>query len=128
MSEWPTWFPAGCPPEDTAPSDAQFFRLVDSSEITEQDFWSHAERLEAGLDKPRRRPPDPCMAAGVSVHDSQAAADKNRSAFGALRTKKIAAGDLQNSGAVKRTTNSPGHHTWWRPSGDAAWSNFMVIP
>ena len=107
-------------------SHETFYRLVDTDPVTEQDFFSHKQRVEAGLQRPLRTPPDPCLAVGVSVFDAPERASQTQRAFGALRKKKLAAGSLAGSGVVKRTGDRPGHHTWWRPADDASWQNFVV--
>lgn len=126
MTNWPEGFPNQCPPEDAVLSHDVFFRLIDADPVVESDFWSHKLRLDEGLDRPRRNDPDPCLSVGVSVFDTADGANRARGAFGALRTKKVAAGSLAGSGVVKKTTRTEGHHTWWRPTGDVAWSNFAV--
>ncbi len=126
MSDWPTNFPTQCPPEDAVESSEVFYRLVDSDPVSEQDFWSYRQLLDAGLERPRRSDPDPCLAVGVSIFDSPENAARVRGAFGALRSKRIAAGDLDGSGVVKQTGRR-GHHTWWRPADDTAWQGFAVV-
>lgn len=128
MTDWPGSFPAQCPPGDAVPSSDTFYRLVDDEPpVTEQDFWSYQQLVEAGLQRPHRSPPDACMAVGVSVFDTEESAARTRRAFGALRKKALAAGSLSDSGVVKQT-GKPGHHTWWRPVGDGAWQGFVMLP
>lgn len=127
MSDWPEDFPNQCPPEDAVPSSDTFYRLVDSDPVSEQDFYSHKQRLELGLDRPMRTPPDACLAVGVSLFDGVESATATQRAFGALRRKHLATGSLAGSGVVKRTGNREGHHTWWRPASDVAWQDFAVI-
>lgn len=127
MFDWPEEFPASCPPEDAVLSDGVFYRLVDADPVTAQDFYSHKQRVDVGLDRPQRTPPDPCLAVGVSVFDGFETANSTRQAFGALRKKQLAAGSLASSGVVKRTGERAGHHTWWRPADDTAWQSFVVV-
>ncbi len=111
------------------PSAEMFYRLVDSDPVTEQDFWSLKARVEAGL---QRMPPaaateDECVIVGTSVYASAEEINALRNSVGPLRTKQVAVGSLSNSGVVKKT-RGPGHHTWWRPSADSAWQDFVVQP
>lgn len=126
MSDWPTDFPNQCPPEDAVASHDTFYRLVDSDQVSEQDFWSYRQLLDAGVERPRKTHPDPCMAVGVSVFDTPENANRVRGAFGALRSKRVAAGGLGGSGVVKQTGRK-GHHTWWRRVDDTAWQGFAVV-
>lgn len=125
MTMWPDEYPAQCPPADAEPSNDTFFRLVDNEQVLEQDFWSHKQRVAAGLERPRNNT-DPCLAVGVSLFDSETGAANVRDAFGALRRKKIASGSPSSSGVVRQTGKDASHHTWWRPSGDCAWQGFVV--
>lgn len=125
LTDWPPHYPSACPPEDAEATDSEFFRLVDSDPVEETDFVSLTELVLAGVRK-RRRGWDTCMAAGVSVFDSEETARRTQGAFGALKAKRLASGALKSSGVVKRTGTSEGHHTWWRPNGDVVWRDFEV--
>lgn len=126
MTQWPDGFPAQCPPEDAMASTETFYRLVRSDPALEQDFWSYQQLLAAGLERPRLRTPDPCIAAGVSVFATVEGVSNVRKAFGALRSMRVASGSLSGSGVVKETGRD-GHHTWWRPVADEAWQGFVVL-
>jgi hypothetical protein len=128
MPAWPADFPASCPPRDAAASDDAFYRLVDSDPVTERDFWSLKQRVDAGL---QRMPPnaegvDECILVGTSVYEDQETITRIRGSVGPLKKKLIAVGSLDNSGVVKRTRGD-GHHTWWRPVEDEAWQLFEVV-
>lgn len=94
--------------------------------MTEQDFLSHTERVALGLARLRRNASySACELAGTSVFEQYDQANRMRELFGPMRNKQIAAGSLASSGVVKRTNpSSDGHHTWWRPEEDNAWSSF----
>lgn len=123
---WPDSFPDQCPPADATASSDTFFRIV-ADPISEQDFWGHRALIEAQLIPELRHAEDPCELEGVSVFDTAENAERIRKSNGRLRKLRVAAGSLSDSGVVKRTRTSAGHHTWWRPSEDVAWKNFEVL-
>lgn len=126
MSVWPGSYPESCPPHDAEPSHEVFYRLVESAPPGEGDFWSHRELVAAGKQKARRNV-DPCLAAGVSIFDSQGEAEKTRASVPALRDRLLATGSPSGSGVLKQTGHNKSHHTWWRPLLDEAWACFEVV-
>lgn len=128
---WPVWFPDACPPGDAGPAAGMFFRLVDSETVTEDDFRSHRELLDAGL-LPRGRfwaDEQECHAVSCSVFSEEEGAAKLREASGALRAKRVARGSVDGPGRLMPTPSRThrSHHSWWRNVGDTAWLTFEVV-
>jgi len=110
--------PKRCPPPEAKEIDKviDVFRLVDSNPATDKDFIS-----KQGL-KPNRKFPDDCMARGVSVWATKAAAEnmrasprwKNRNSL--ICRVRLSAG----AGKIKQTITA-NHLTWW------PYADFMIV-
>ncbi len=123
--EWPNHFPEGCPPDDADDAHGMVFRLVDGDDPTLDDFQSWYER------NPRRSWGDAlCRACGLSVLRDLDDAKALRRRIPSLKTKRIAAADLQPTmGKVQQTSSKHAstHHTWWPPTTIEPPSLFAVV-
>ena len=118
--EWPTFFPANCPPSDAIVATGAGYRFVKNSPPTPADFASHAEMK-------RRFGGDECQACGLSVFRNIEDLNAMRSRVKAFRSQYTAVGDL-DTGVVKHTpASAPSHHSWWLPVDTFVHENFRVI-
>lgn len=126
-ADWPDFYPPQCPPADAQAAFGHYFRLVDDTPPSGEDTMTHVELKSVGKRYKNKDFGDQqCMAAGFSVFDELAAAERTRKSVGPLRKKKVAKVDVTGPGAVKQTGSNLSHHTWWRPTGDDTWNCTVV--
>lgn len=125
---WPPFFPDSCPPDESEPAAGIVFRLTATETPSEEDFKSHRE-----LYPTRQYSVPECEACGLSVYRNIEDVRRAIAIVPALRSKKIAQGELRAEfGRIKHTPKNnqygASHHTWWKPINQAPWSDFVVIP
>jgi hypothetical protein len=109
MVTWYEDFPAECPPTEAREDDVLVYRLVSSVPPTASDF------LPAKAEHPERnfKPDEVCAACGVSVFRSVQDIIKKQSLYKALRSKKVAIGQITCADGLVLETFKPSHMTWW---------------
>lgn len=112
MYNWPTHYPAQCPPSHAVELTGTVYRFINGRSPADVDFLSHYER------KPDRDwGNDTCKAMGLSVLRSIEDCQTMRAGVPALRKKRIAVASINGSAGVIASTPShacEGHKTWWR--------------
>ena len=113
---WPADFPEDCPPEQAAPADGTYYRIVRNDPPDASDFVSvyhlNRRRAERAI---RRGERTQCETVGLSVY-----ADRNDAVECAISFKgigdKIARVDLSpEAGKMLKTDGGyPSHYTWWK--------------
>lgn len=128
MSNWPSWYPPGCPPETAVPSAGVFYRLVRHNPPTEIDFETTLER-QIKREENRAWTEEDVGLASVSVLNDRGDAENMRRLLPVMRKRKIALGHLENAGVMEHTPDNvtPSHHDWWRLDADTAWQTFSVV-
>jgi hypothetical protein len=108
--EWSEPLPKFCPPEDaTHPSNGSFYRLIESDEPSEIDFYSHRLRWPN-----KTFHVNECRARSLSVFDALGACEKLR-LLPTHRNKKIIEMRLpEDCGVIKQIGNDVHHFSWWR--------------
>lgn len=112
MYNWPTHYPAQCPPPHAVELTGTVFRFINGRSPADVDFLSHYERKPDG-----DWGHDPCKARGLSILRSIEDCQTMRSGVPALRKKRIAIASISGSAGVIANTPShtcEGHKTWWR--------------
>jgi hypothetical protein len=121
---WPSYYPAGCPPESAAQPGGVMYRVVSTDPPDEKDFKPYK------LLFPQRRFTDECQACGLSVFGDMEDALRLRRRVGAFQDWLIARGSLGNGdGEIlpTPTREAASHNTWWVPVEVAAGEKFQVI-
>jgi hypothetical protein len=111
LSNFPEYYPEQCPPSEAKDVDGNVFRFTARNTPHKRDFLSFYE-----LSPDKNWDADTCQAMGLSVFPSISACHEMQSKIPALRKKKIASANLNNShGKFAHTpsTNSKRHMTWW---------------
>ena len=124
-SDWPAYYPEGCPPDTAQPADGQFWRFVRNDPPTGADF------LPAVIAQPKRRFGDGalCMASGLSVIGDLDDVHRARSLVPPLRRLLAALGDIAGHGVMESTPTAncgESHHTWWLPEDEVVHDKFAV--
>jgi hypothetical protein len=111
MSEWPNYYPQGCPPGDAPLAQGKVYRFV-SATPSISDFDPHyLRRPDKAWDGVL------CQACGLSVNVTFEHARSKRALLAPLRKKKIAVAELTaKDGRLAPTPalSDHHHHTWWR--------------
>ena len=122
-SEFPNFFPKGCPPDEAQPAAEEFFRLVRSDEPDDDDFLSHVERgINGRFDK--------CIASGLSVFTELKDVYKLKRRVKAFANRRVSRGKAESRDGLALHTPSKeedSHHTWWLFEGVKVAKNFVVI-
>jgi hypothetical protein len=108
--EFPSDFPAGCPPTDASDAEGPAFRVVTRPELHPDDFRTYAELgLAPGG--------DPCRRHGLSVFRSLDEA-RHQLNLRPYLGSHIAPGELTPAAGKSKLTNPrTGHITWWSCAG-----------
>lgn len=110
---WPTFFPNGCPPEDSVDASGPVIRMVANDPPLLEDFKSHKELGQI------RETGDLVDACGLSVMVDKEDVPRWRKRYPRLsntRLKHAATGVLEpRHGKIMPTpsSTSESHHTWW---------------
>jgi len=124
---WPAHFPSACPPADAVNASGRVYRLVALDPPTPDDFVSlFLERPDLDWGGSL------CQACGLSVYlDSEEARTIGRR-IPALRTRMLAAGELDETlgklrSTPSRRTGAVSHTTWWVPDDVDPSGRFAVV-
>jgi len=124
---WPSFFPASCPPAASLPADGEVYRLTEGTRPGPRDFLSHRE-----LFPKRRLPVSECAACGISVyrdrHDITTLVRRIPKMLDRLQS--LALGVLRADFGVVVPTPSREEHshcTWWIPLEAEPWSSFEPV-
>lgn len=111
MCTWPDVFPEGVPPSSATDADGVAYRIVRTIPANPVDFRSTWD------EQPKRRATfageDLVHAHGCSLHRELADSVRTRDKFPALRTRRIARGELEASHGVVEPTRGQSHITLW---------------
>jgi len=120
MTEFPSDWPVGCPPNQAEDAGADIFRVVHEPRLPE-DFMSYAELGKAPT-------PALCKHHSLSVFNSRGSACHQASKYPYLGDHVARAGLGGGAGKVSRPS-ATGHQEWWAPVGFDRASVFVeVIP
>jgi hypothetical protein len=121
---WPSFFPAQCPPSEAKDASAVVFRIVSSNPPGVSDFESWAQR------RPKKWAGN-CDASGLSVFTeiSDALQMMRRVPGMSVPGKVIANANLSPEAGKLMHTPRDGnsHHTWWAPAGFDHAAAFKVV-
>jgi hypothetical protein len=121
---WPSFFPAQCPPSEAKDASAVVFRIVSSTSSGVSDFESWAQR------RPKKWGGD-CEASGLSVFTAKSDALQMMRRVPGMSApgKAIASANLSpEAGKIMHTPrDGNSHHTWWAPDGFNHAAAFKVV-
>src|SRR3954452_12246733 len=119
--DWPSHYPANCPPASGSPAQGEVLRYIEGDEPGPRDFLSYKEL------RPTEDFRDECKSRGVSVYRDHADLESLARRIAAYRTKRIVIAALTPSAGITLPTPSrvaSSHVTWWVPVGVEAWKLF----
>ena len=110
--KWAESLPQDCPPRDAdAPTNEDYYRLIEDSEPSEVDFYSQRKKYPE-----KQFFVSECVARAVSVFDRIDSCQKVRK-FPTHKNKKMIKILLpEDSGLLKQNGRDISHHSWWRTS------------
>jgi hypothetical protein len=118
---WPSFFPAQCPPLEANDASTEVFRLVSSNPPPVSDFESWAQR------HPKRWMGN-CKASGLSVFTAKSDALRLVRRVPGMLTLIASAELSPEAGKLMHTPrDGNSHHTWWAPDGFDHAAAFKVV-
>jgi hypothetical protein len=123
--DWPSFYPADCPPDSSEPADGTVYRLIAGSSPVASDFRSFRELNPTG-----HFPHLPeCEVCGLSVFTNRDDIERIKRRVPSKRNHKVSCGNLSHElGRIKATPREDNsHHTWWPPNSTEPWRHFRLI-
>ncbi len=123
--KWPSFFPAGCPPENAQPSFGEVFRLVKKDPPTSEDFKSHRE-----TQPDKKFDVLECEVCSLSVFRDMGDILNLKKRVPAMRKRLVSQAILNESlGKILHTPSLGGksHYSWWVPVDVQPWILFHVV-
>ena len=110
---WPADFPDNCPPEEAAPADGIYYRIVKDDPPRLEDFVSLYHRDNArAMRVIEERKNTECETKGLSVYADADDAVSVARLFPKIGDKIASVALTPASGKILQT-GSRSHHTWW---------------
>ena len=106
LIEWPSHFPANCPPVDAIDLEHTIFYLVEHDPPDQKDFLSAKER-NTFAGKPE------CERASLSCGLTRSYIDQLKESVPRLRPMRVAESTLNSEHGKIKPTGKPGHHSVW---------------
>ena len=121
--EWPSFYPANCPPAAAEPASGTVYRLVQHQPARSEDFQTPWEEYPGRFAEPT------ATNCGLSVHTDPQDSEKLKNRIPKLRKRQIAEGKLNPTlGMIQHTPSlEQSHHSWWVPIGTEPWVVFNII-
>jgi hypothetical protein len=118
-SEWPEYFPAGCPPVNAVVPNGIYFRFVKNNPPTDEDFKPHIILFPARKFKDKASAAhgvsEIFMASGLSLYQIEDHLQTALRRIPGLRVSFIVRGQV-SQGKIRATPkDGNSHHTWWVP-------------
>ena len=126
---WPSDFPDDCPPEEAAPANGVYYRIVKADPTQLSDFVSvyHLDRCRAealitcgAITQ--------CELMGLSVYADLTDAERRAERYPQLGNKIARLSLEPHTGAILSTPrNRDSHHTWWTTDGYSPTDAAVVV-